>query len=72
MPDIKLLEDFHRQDVVQFLKGTDNTGIELGVAQGIFSERMIQSGKFSTFFGVDMYADTHDTEEYKGALKKVG
>lgn len=72
MQNVKVLEDFHRQDVVQFLEGTENVGIELGVAQGIFSERMLQSGKFSNFFGVDMYADTHDTEEYKGALKKVG
>tara|TARA_R110002049_G_scaffold308465_1_gene512575 strand:- start:1357 stop:1554 length:198 start_codon:yes stop_codon:yes gene_type:complete len=53
MTNTKLLEDFHRQDVVQFLSGTNNTGIELGVAQGIFSERMIQLGKFSNYLGVE-------------------
>ncbi|WP_339733411.1 class I SAM-dependent methyltransferase [uncultured Gimesia sp.] len=72
MQNVKLLDDFHRQDVVRLLEGNENIGIELGVAQGIFSERMIESDRFSTFFGVDMYADTHDTEEYKGALKRVG
>ena len=33
---------------------------------------MVDSGKFSNFYGVDMYADTHDTEEYKSALLTVG
>lgn len=33
---------------------------------------MVDSGKFSNFYGVDMYADTHDTEEYKSALLAIG
>src|SRR5262245_1142185 len=61
-----------RHNVADPLKGTSNIGIELGVATGIFSERMMQSGKFVRFFGVDAYADKHDTAEYKFALKRVG
>ncbi|MEM6666155.1 MAG: class I SAM-dependent methyltransferase [Pseudomonadota bacterium] len=68
----KRLEGTHRQDVVQFLKGDANVGIELGVAAGLFSARMMESGHFSRFFGVDMYADKHDTAEYKTALRAVG
>lgn len=47
-------------------------GVELGVAAGGFSRRMVASGRFETFFGVDMYADTHDVEQYKTALRHVG
>ena len=45
---------------------------ELGVAAGEYSSKMAGSGKFSTFWGVDMYADTHDTAQYKQALLNVG
>ena len=62
----------YRYDVIDSLQGVDNIGIELGVAQGGFSKKMIDSGKFSNFYGVDMYADTHDTKEYKSALLTVG
>ncbi len=47
-------------------------GIELGVAAGEFSRRMVASGRFSVFFGVDMYADIHDVQQYKSALRTVG
>jgi hypothetical protein len=33
---------------------------------------MIDSRKFSHFFGVDAYADIHNIEEYKQAIKKIG
>ena len=75
IPEIKtkLLKGYHRHDVVKLLKGKENIGIELGVAEGIFSERMVASGKFKRFFGVDMYeGERHDTEQYKRALEKVG
>lgn len=65
--------DGYRQDVIQLLsKNSGNVGIELGVATGTFSERMMQSGAFDSFFGVDMYADHHNVEEYKLALRRVG
>ena len=33
---------------------------------------MVASGRFREFFGVDMYADSHDTAQYKTALRRVG
>ena len=69
---IKTLEGY-RQDVIQLLPKNDRlTGIELGVAGGIFSKRMVETGIFEHFFGVDMYADHHNTEEYKKALQSIG
>lgn len=67
------LQGARRQDILQLLGDrTGLVGVELGVAGGGFSARMVQSGKFETFFGVDMYADTHDVNQYKQALKHVG
>ena len=67
------LTGYYRHDVLKLLdKETDCVGVELGVAAGGFSARMVNSGRFSTFFGVDMYADTHTTEQYKTALRAVG
>lgn len=62
----------YRHNVIDSLKGGQNVGIELGVAAGIFSSRMIESGKFAVFFGVDVYGDNHDTNQYKEALKRIG
>jgi len=68
----RILRNCHRHDVVHLLEGRDNVGVELGVAEGVFSERMVRSGRFATFIGIDMYADLHDTAEYKRALRRVG
>jgi hypothetical protein len=64
--------EYFRHDVSRGLQGADNLGIELGVAGGHFSQRMIESGKFKHFYGVDLYEDHHNVEEYKSALKLVG
>ena len=61
-----------RYDVVKDLIGNNNIGIELGVAKGDFSKKMIQTKKFSKFYGVDVYNDIHDVNEYKYALSNVG
>lgn len=62
-----------RHEIVSLLpKQTGNIGVELGVAAGVFSSRMVSSGVFDQFFGVDMYLDTHDVEQYKEALLAVG
>lgn len=66
------LSDAYRHDILQLLDGTGFVGVELGVAAGEFSARMVASGRFKEFFGVDMYADSHDTEQYKTALRCVG
>ena len=68
-----ILEGFYRHDITKLLKKQKgNVGIELGVAEGVFSSRMVKSGIFSKFFGIDKYDDIHDIVEYKTALKNVG
>jgi len=70
---IEILRGYNRFDIIKLISSKKSiTGIELGVAQGIFSEKMISSSRFAHYFGVDMYSDVHDTNEYKGALKRVG
>ena len=70
--NFKIYENYHRHDVLAALKGRNNVGIELGVAGGHYSKRMVQSGKFKRFYGVDLYEDHHDTKEYISALSLVG
>jgi SAM-dependent methyltransferase len=74
MPDVVpyVVPGSYRWNVIDDLPATGNLGIELGVAAGSFSARMVQSGKFRRFWGVDMYADAHNTDEYKAALRTVG
>lgn len=73
-PTIKLniIENMLRHEVVSQLHGFANVGIELGVAEGVYSKRMIDSKKFMRFFGVDLYGDIHNTSEYKRALQHIG
>lgn len=70
--DIKSATGLHRHDVVKFLGGNDNIGIELGVASGSLSRRLLDSQSFRMLFGVDVYGDLHDTCEYKKALTTIG
>lgn len=75
IPDIvpKVLQGKYRHDVIDLLSMQDSAvGVELGVAEGIFSERMINSRRFSHFYGIDAYSDMHNTDQYKRALKRVG
>lgn len=69
---LKLHNNYYRHDVLEALKGNNNLGIELGVAGGHYSKRMVQSGKFKRFYGIDLYEDHHDTKEYVSALRLVG
>lgn len=76
----KLLTGFTRYDIVRLLHGDDNLGVELGVAGGNFSERMIRSGRFRLFVGIDAYADPghgenhykHNVSQYKAVLRRMG
>lgn len=74
MPDVEVevLPGTARWDVIAGLSGQSNLGIELGVASGRFSRKMVESGKFARFWGVDSYSDGHDTAQYKQALLRVG
>ncbi|SVC88188.1 uncharacterized protein METZ01_LOCUS341042 [marine metagenome] len=67
------LAGYRRQDVLSLLQGERNVGVELGVAEGVFSKHMQESGKFENIIGIDSYSEQqHNTEEYKLALKKMG
>lgn len=65
-------DNWLRHDIVNELSAENNIGLELGVACGIYSKRMIESGKFKKFYGVDIYGDIHDTKEYVNTLKYLG
>lgn len=60
----------YRQDVTKLING-EGIGIELGIAEGVFHERVLQNSNLF-MYGVDMYCDrAHDDKEYKRALKRV-
>lgn len=70
--DVTVAPGSYRWNVIDALAGQKNRGIELGVAAGSFSARMVASGRFERFWGVDVYEDGHDTKQYKQALLNVG
>jgi len=72
-PEVKVLKGAARDGVLRGLKGKSNVGIELGVAGGSFSTRIIETGKFTKVFGVDTYDDYyHHIDEYREAVDRVG
>jgi hypothetical protein len=64
---------FRQRDDVALLLPEGGIGIELGVAEGTFSERIMRRSKLSFMYGVDMYTGerNHDIEQYRKALKAV-
>lgn len=74
MPQVEaqIVPGSYRWNVIDGLSGEQNLGIELGVAGGSFSRRMMDSGRFRRFWGVDSYSDGHDTAQYKQALRRIG
>ena len=72
-PDVTIIPGSSRHDVTRPLTGKKNVGIELGVAAGSFSQKIVSSGKFHKVFGVDTYDDYyHHVEEYRQALRTIG
>jgi len=69
---VEFADGLTRHDIVKLLPGSNNIGIELGVAEGSFSSSLVRSGKFSALFGTDVYGDIHDTAEYKKAVASIG
>lgn len=69
--NVKLIkhDDYFRHDIVRNLTNQENIGIELGVAKGIFSKRMLDSLKFKKFYAVDSYEGTYNDEDYIKTLK---
>jgi len=63
---------YKRESVIfKAIKG--GVGVELGVAEGIFSERIMDTEQLSFLYGIDMYAGDrgHDVEQYKTAFKRL-
>lgn len=69
---VQRLPGANRWNVIDALPPSGSVGIELGVAAGSFSARMVRSGRFRQFYGVDAYIDGHSTQEYKAALRATG
>ena len=61
-----------RHDVVKLVR-PGGIGIELGVAEGIFAERVLRTSSLSFLYGVDMYAGDrgHDIHQYLRALTRL-
>lgn len=61
-----------REDVVLMAR-PGGIGIELGVAEGVFSERILKRGTLSYLYSVDRYAGDrgHDDEQYKRACIRL-
>lgn len=64
---------FNRRDDVVDLVVSGGVGIELGVAEGFFAERVLSRSRLSFLYGVDMYAGDrgHNVEQYKRALSRL-
>lgn len=72
-PTVTVVSGVGREGVLKPLSGRKNVGIELGVAGGSFSTRIVESGKFQKVFGVDTYDDYyHHIDEYREAISRVG
>ena len=62
--EVEVVPGSFRWNVIDGLPPAGSIGIELGVAAGSFSKRMVDSGKFRTFFGVDIYGDGEQTRDF--------
>ena len=62
-----------KRESVIFHARKGGVGIELAVAEGIFSERIMKLGQLSFLYGVDMYAGDrgHDINQYKSAFMRL-
>jgi len=61
-----------REDVVKLIK-PGGVGVELGVAEGEFSHRVLQQNHFEHFYSIDMWAGDrgHDIEQYKRVVHRL-
>lgn len=66
-------ERLKRRDDVAKLLRPGAIGIELGVAEAIFAERVLSNSSIGFLYGVDMYAGDrgHDLGQYKRALSRL-
>ena len=62
----------NRDDIASILK-PNGLGVELGVATGQFSRRILEKSALRFLYSIDMYAGDrgHDVNEYKQALRTL-
>lgn len=65
--------NFKAREEIAKLLPQNSVGIELGVAQGKFAEKLLKNPCFSVLYGVDAYAGDrgHDDKQYNEALEKL-
>lgn len=70
LQDVQKFEQ--RSDVVKLFQNYA-IGIELGVAEGKFSETLLKTKRFAHLYSIDMWAGDryHDTAQYKRALQRL-
>jgi len=72
----------NREDIVYKINKNGIIGVELGVAEGEFSEKLLKTQKFKYLYSVDRYTGeggvtektkdlAHDVEQYVRALKRL-
>ncbi|WP_084581726.1 class I SAM-dependent methyltransferase [Sphingomonas azotifigens] len=66
-----LAKEFTRRDDVAMIIRSGGIGVELGVAAGDFSKRILERSELAYLFSIDMWAGDrgHDVEQYKQALR---
>jgi len=69
----KMFSDLKVREDVSTLLPRGAIGIELGVAEGWFAERLLARVELSFLYGVDIYdgGRNHDTEQYCRALARL-
>lgn len=70
---IKNVSEFTQRSDVALLLSTGAIGVELGVAEGRFSESLLKTGRFSHLYSIDMWSGDrgHDVVQYKSALQRL-
>ena len=70
--NIEYKTSINRYTIINHLNNSNNIGIELGVAEGNYSARMLKSNKFKFFYGVDSYKTfPHDEKQFNKTKKKL-
>lgn len=69
----QLVATFTRRDDIAEILAPGGIGVELGVAEGGYSERMLKRSSLDYLYSIDMWAGDrgHDTEEYKTAIRRL-
>jgi len=68
-----LVADFKQRDDVATLIRPGGVGVELGVAAGDFSRRILERSEIGFLFSIDMWAGErgHDVSQYKEAIRAL-